>query len=82
MGNFSEKISEVWDKHKIIIIILAVIIIGCIIAVIIVCIIYIPKKKESFSQPVNTVNINGHIIDCTPEINYMNEYIKSSQELF
>lgn len=42
-------------------------------------------KIEKFTQGSTsdspTVTINGHVIDCTPEINYMRDYIKTSQNL-
>lgn len=39
------------------------------------------KNKEGFSGTDTSININGHTIDCTPEIKYMEEYLNTSKQL-
>lgn len=77
------------DKKKIAIyIIIGVIIIGVIIAVICIILkyktnVFNKNEKEGFKESTdkNTVEVNGHYIDCSPEIEYMNEFIKTSKGL-
>ena len=77
---------DFWNKNwknKLIVIGIAALIL-IVIAVIVIAIVL--TSKESFtpgkSVSQNIVNVNGHEIDCTPEINFMTDYIKSAQELY
>lgn len=74
--------NENW-KNKLIIIGVPILIL-IVIAVIVIAIVL--TSKESFTPgkgvSQNIVNVNGHEIDCTPEINFMTDYIKSAQELY
>lgn len=64
-------------------ILVSIIIIGIVVYVIIKFTV-LDKKKEGYKESMkdnNTVEVNGHYIDCTPEIEYMNEFIKTSKGL-
>lgn len=68
-----------WNRYKWWIIgAIAVIVI---VAIVIVVAVGISKNKEGFSGTDTSININGHTIDCTPEIKYMEEYLNSSKQL-
>ena len=79
-------LTDFWNKNwknKLIIIGVPILIL-IVIAVIVIAIVL--TSKESFTPgkgvSQNIVNVNGHEIDCTPEINFMTDYIKSAQELY
>ena len=77
----SEKFSNWYNSNKILFWVIVAIVIVVIIAVIVIAVKFAPKK-EGFEQTKNNkIEINGHIIDCSPEIEYMEEFIKTSQEL-
>ena len=68
-----------WNRYKWWIIgAIAVIVI---IAVVIGVAVGFSKNKEGFSGTDTSININGHTIDCTPEIKYMEEYLNTSKQL-
>ena len=75
--------NENW-KNKLVVISITVLILTVVIVIIVVPIVM--SSKESFTSgkavSQNIVNVNGHEIDCTPEINFMTDYIKSAQELY
>ena len=82
-----EKSSEA-NKKRILIITLIVLVVLAVLGVIIYVIIrftVLNKNKEGFKESNinnnNTVEVNGHYVDCTPEIEYMNEFIKTSKGL-
>ena len=65
-------------------------IVGCcvfvtilIVVAIVLGVILSKKKKEGFEQKTslkdNKVEINGHQIDCNPELKFMEEFIKTSK---
>ena len=80
--NKNETSENIWQKYKIWFII-GIVVFIVIIAVIVFIVLFTRKnKKEGFTgnlQGDNKINLNGHVIDCTPEINYMKEYLKTSQ---
>ena len=72
------------NKKTIIIIIIITLIVIVIIAIICIVLYVKPKNKERYEQNSvnkNIVEVNGHYVDCTPEIEYMNEFIKTSKGL-
>ena len=78
---FVDTIKNIWNKHKILIIIVFIVVIVS--AVVGVTVGIVKNKKEGFEQLSNdnTVEINGHIIDCKPELDYMEEFLKTSKGL-
>ena len=77
---------DFWNKNwknKLIIIGVPILIL-IVIAVIVIAIVLTSKESFTSGKAVsqNIVNVNGHEIDCTPEINFMTDYIKSAQELY
>ena len=79
-------LTDFWNrnwKNKLIIIGVPILIL-IVIAVIVIAIVLTSKESFTSGKAVsqNIVNVNGHEIDCTPEINFMTDYIKSAQELY
>ena len=73
-----------WKNKLIVIGIAALILITVIVIAVVVPIVVTSKESFTSGKAVsqNIVNVNGHEIDCTPEINFMTDYIKSAQELY
>lgn len=78
-------LTDFWNrswKNKLIILVPIIILI----VIVIITLAVVLTQKESFTPgkavSQNIVTVNGHEIDCTPEVNFMTDYIKSAQELY